>query len=84
MSSSAAWLGIISLVLGLAAGPVDLLRFSTVCAIHGFAEPIQRLLANPELRQNLGTAARARVLAGATWAHRHQVLLEAYRGHVLS
>lgn len=47
------------------------------------AEPIQRLLENPELAHELGQAARARVLAGATWAHRHRALLEAYRGHLL-
>lgn len=42
------------------------------------AEPILRLLENPELARELGETARESVLSGATWAHRHRVLLEAY------
>jgi len=46
------------------------------------AEPILRLLADPVLAQNLGRAARERVLSGATWAHRQRVLIEAYARHL--
>lgn len=48
------------------------------------AEPIVRLLEDPELARRLGERARECVLSGATWAHRQQALLEAYAGHLLS
>ncbi len=46
------------------------------------AESILRLLENPELARELGEAARDRVRASATWAHRQRVLLDAYSRHL--
>jgi glycosyltransferase involved in cell wall biosynthesis len=53
---------------------------STSARPSALAEPIVRLLEDPELARRLGQAARERVVAGATWEHRRQALLAAYRG----
>jgi glycosyltransferase involved in cell wall biosynthesis len=44
-----------------------------------FAEQILRLMDNPELRQELGTKGRQRVVEQLTWARQETYLLDAYR-----
>lgn len=45
---------------------------------HAAADRLQELVLNPELRQRLGAAGRARVLSEYTWSKSLDMMLDAY------